>query len=108
MSELENTARDALRRTERELDESTLQRLTGIRTAALASRRRLLPRFALPAVGGLAVAAVVGVLVLLPAQAPPEFGPVETAQPQLAENPEFYRDLDFYLWLSESEMGKRG
>ena len=108
MSELENTARAALRRAESELDERTLERLAAIRIATLASRRRLLPRFALPAVGGLAVAGIVGALILLPPQKPGGFGPVEAPQPQLAEQPEFYRDLDFYLWLSESEMGKRG
>jgi hypothetical protein len=27
---------------------------------------------------------------------------------QQGDNPELYRDLDFYLWLAESDMGRHG
>ena len=34
--------------------------------------------------------------------------PPTRASEQLLKDPQFYEDLDFYMWLSESEMGNRG
>ena len=51
------------------------------------------------------LATVVGVAVLMPRTETPS--PAGSSE-QLVESPEFYRDLDFYLWLAESDMGHHG
>ncbi|MCG3170697.1 MAG: hypothetical protein CALGDGBN_02264 [Pseudomonadales bacterium] len=102
MNGLERNWRALLRRQESELDATTLARIGAARQRALGATRLPWWRLHGPALGGAALATVLAVAVLLPGQhgwLQPERGM------PLPEDPAFYEDLDFYLWLAESEMG---
>lgn len=105
MSRFEDSLRERLREQEAELDPALLTRLAAVRRRALAGAARPWIRVWAPAIGTALLATAVGVAVLMPGsqlQAPTQ------PSAQREENPEFYRDLDFYLWLAESDMGKHG
>ncbi|MBK6582884.1 MAG: hypothetical protein IPG20_08345 [Gammaproteobacteria bacterium] len=106
MNTFEQQLRESLREQEQQLDAGTLRRLAANRQSALAAMPRPWRRFLTPAIGSALLATVVGVAVLMPrsTEAPSSAATGE----QLVDNPEFYRDLDFYLWLAESDMGHRG
>ena len=101
----ENEFQQALRQEEHALGSPTLARIAGVRQAALATPRQ--PRwlrFARPAVGAAVFASLLGIALVLP-QARQAMDADATASP---EDPEFYRELDFYIWLAESDMGRDG
>lgn len=105
MTDAERELAHALREEERALPARTLRQLAGARGRALsAPRPSRLSRLMAPAMGALVLASALGVAVLMPAQQD-----TQTVQdsPQ-GDNPELYRDLDFYLWLAESDMGRHG
>ena len=105
--DFEQRSRTLLRSAEQQLDAATLARLTAARSAALAVKPRRWPFFEARWLAGAAAAAVIGIAVLVA----PQFSQQNSGSmdgSQLADNPDLYRDLDFYLWLSESEMGSRG
>jgi hypothetical protein len=106
MNSFEEDARATLRAQESTLDGTTLAHLGAARRAALATPVAPWWRLHVPALGGAALAVAVAVAVLMPMQeqlrAPPH------ASEPLVEDPQFYEDLDFYMWLSESEMGNHG
>lgn len=105
MNTFEQQLRESLRKQEQQLDAATLGRLAANRRTALAAKPWSWRHLLTPAIGSAVLATVVGVAVLMPrTEAPSPAGSSE----QLVENPEFYRDLDFYLWLAESDMGHRG
>ena len=105
MNTFEQQLRESLREQEQQLDAVTLGRLAANRRTVLAAAPPSWRRFLTPAIGSAVLATAVGVAVLMPrTEAPSPPGSSE----QLVENPEFYRDLDFYLWLAESDMGHRG
>ena len=54
--------------------------------------------------GAAVLASALGIAVLMPQQAET---PYVNTRPE-ADAPELYRDLDFYLWLAESDMGRHG
>jgi len=54
---------------------------------------------------GAALAVAVAVAVLMPMQ---EQLRAPTVPASGVEDPQFYEDLDFYMWLAESEMGSHG
>ena len=86
MNTFEEDLRATLRKQENALDGHTLARLGAARRAALATP--------------------VAVVMLMPMQE--QLRPPTRASEQLLKDPQFYEDLDFYMWLSESEMGNRG
>jgi hypothetical protein len=106
--DFERNARARLRATESDLNSAALARLAAARERALKAPHR----FRLPGAPwtiGLAMATVLGVAMLLGYHYWQGDTAAGGASSQLAENPdELYRDLDFYLWLSESDMGGRG
>ncbi len=102
MNGLERNWRALLRRQENGLDATTLARIGAARQRALAAARLPWWRRHGPALGGVALVTVLAVAVLLPGQhgwLQPEHGM------PLPADPAFYENLDFYLWLAESEMG---
>ena len=105
MNTFEQQLRESLREQEQQLDSAPLGRLSANRRAALAAAPRPWLRFLTPAIGSAVLATVVGVAVLMPRTETPS--PAGSSE-QLVESPEFYRDLDFYLWLAESDMGHHG
>lgn len=105
MTDTEHALARALREEERALPAGTLRQLAGARGRALsAPRPSLLSRTWAPAMGALVLASALGVAVLMPAQQDAQIGEDRTQ----GENPDLYRDLDFYLWLAESDMGRHG
>ncbi|MBK9665902.1 MAG: hypothetical protein IPO61_09280 [Gammaproteobacteria bacterium] len=105
MNTFEQQLRESLREQEQQLDAGTLRRLAANRRGALAVMPQPWRRFLRPAIGSAVLAAVIGVAVLMPRSELPSSA---ATGEQLVDNPEFYRDLDFYLWLAESDMGHRG
>jgi hypothetical protein len=105
MNTFEEQLRGSLRGQEQELDAATLRRLAVARRSALGAAPRPWLRFLTPAIGGAVLATLIGVAVLVPGINRPA---PNVSSEQLVENPEFYRDLDFYLWLAESDMGGHG
>ncbi len=106
MNSFEEDARAALRARENTLDGATLARLGAARRAALATRSAPWWRLHVPALGGAALALAVAVAVLVPMQE--QLRPPAGVSEQLVEDPQFYEDLDFYLWLAESDADTRG
>lgn len=106
MNTFEDKLHVALREQEDALDGRTLARLGKARRAALAAPAPSWWRLHAPALGGAVLATAVAVAVLLPMQH--QLRPQSPAIEQPVEDPEFYQDLDFYLWLAESEMGQHG
>jgi len=107
MNGFETRLRSALREQEDALDGATLARLGVARRAALAAQGASWWRLHAPALGGAVLATALAVVVLLPLQQE-SWRPAPQVDSQVAEDPEFLEDLDFYLWLSESEAGNRG
>ena len=95
-----------LRSEERSLDDHTVARIAMARRRALAAPRPAwIRRWYAPVAGTAVLAGVLGIAVLLP---PQNAAPERPRAEKVAENPEFYQDLDFYLWLADSEMGSHG
>ena len=107
MNSFEEDARATLRAEENTLEGATLTRLGAARRAALATPAAPWWRLHAPALGGAALAVAVAVAVLMPAQEQLR-APTRAGGEPVAEDPQFYEDLDFYMWLSESEMGNHG
>lgn len=105
MTDTERELARALREEEQRLPARTLGRLSAARSHALsAPQPSRLTRMLAPAMGAVVLASALGVAVLMPQQ--PE-APVSQSGGQ-TDNSELYRDLDFYLWLAESDMGRHG
>jgi len=120
MNDFERDARSALRGEEQHLGVQAVQRIGAARQAALATRpltrmqaalatRPLtrMQRILAPTIGAAVLASPLRMAVLLPQHPQGEAGR-SSEQAELVDNPELYRDLDFYLWLAESEMGRHG
>lgn len=101
----EREFQETLRREEHSLGSPALARIARARQAALAAPRppRWL-RLARPAVGAAVFASLLGIALVLP-QARQA---LDTDAASAPEDPEFYRELDFYIWLAESDMGRDG
>jgi hypothetical protein len=106
MNTFEEDLRATLREQENALDGRTLARLGAARRAALAKPSAPWWRLHVPALGGAALATAVAVVMLTPVHE--QLRPQTRASEQLLEDPQFYEDLDFYMWLSESEMSNDG
>lgn len=105
MTDAEPELARALRDEEQFLPAVTLRRLATARAQAVsAPQPSRLARFLAPAMGAVVLASALGVAVLMPARQDAQTG----QGLQQADNPELYRDLDFYLWLAESDMGRHG
>jgi ferric-dicitrate binding protein FerR (iron transport regulator) len=105
MTDTEHELAKALREEEQLLGAATLRRLAAARNHALtAPRPSRLARMLAPAMGAMVLASALGVAVLMPGQQEPQSGQGS----EQSDNPELYRDLDFYLWLAESDMGRHG
>ncbi|MCI0750142.1 MAG: hypothetical protein L0Y32_06340 [Nevskiales bacterium] len=110
-------AGQALRASERQLDARTLMRLRAIRTQALAETDTPMwhARWAVPA--ALAAGVLAWVLIPfgshephgiqdLPALVSLDLSEAEALELLMSERgPEFYQNLDFYLWLEENAGG---
>ena len=86
---------EILRGQEERLDAALLARIAAARHRALGAVRLPWWRLHAPMLGGAVLATVLMVSVLLPLQ----------SGITVSEDASFYENLDFYLWLSESEMG---
>lgn len=106
MNTFEEDLRATLREQENALDGHTLARLGAARRAALAVPSAPWWRLHVPALGGAALAMAVAVVMLMPMQE--QLRAPTHASEQLLKDPQFYEDLDFYMWLSESELGNHG
>lgn len=106
MNETERELAAALRREEQGLDARLAARIAAARAHALAHPpMSWLQRWFAPAAGVAVLAGVFGIGVLLP---PQRVDPAPAGVEKVADNPEFYQDLDFYLWLAESDLGDHG
>ena len=105
--EFEQDARQLLRQSELELQPALLGRIAQARGKALRVERSSWIMQHRPWFAGAAVAALVGLAVVL-GQPALQGTDEETTNEMLADSPDFYGELDFYLWLAESDMGKRG
>lgn len=105
MTDAERELSRALRDEEQALPARTLRQLAGARARALsAPPPSRLSRLMAPMAGAVVLASALGVAVLMPAHQD-----AQTAHGnEQGDNPELYRDLDFYLWLAESDMGRHG
>ncbi len=101
MNGVEGGWREILRQQENRLDTRLLERIGIARRRALAAARLPWWRLHAPALGGAVLATVLAVAVLLPSmqQSSLQRGAA------LPDDTVFYENLDFYLWLAESEMG---
>jgi hypothetical protein len=106
MSTFEKALGANLREQEQALDAATLSRISAVRRHALAIPSRPWWRSSMPAFGGAVLATLVGIAVLLPMQQMSQEPGVPVQR--VVENPDFYSDLDFYLWLADSELGGNG
>ena len=105
MTDTEHEFARALREEEQALPGGTLRRLAKARAHALgAARPSRFARLMAPMTGALILASALGVAMLMPSQRDGNFS--QSAVPP--DNPDLYRDLDFYLWLAESDMGRHG
>ena len=105
MTDTEHELAAALRLEEQQLPARTLSRIAAARSAALAApRTSSVARWLKPMMGAAVLASALGIAVLMPQQAETPYG---NTSPE-ADAPELYRDLDFYLWLAESDMGRHG
>ncbi len=107
MSTFEKALGETLREHEQSLDAATLSRISAVRRHALATPSRPWWRSSVPAFGGAVLATLIGIAVLLPMQQQMPQDPGIPVQ-RVVENPDFYSDLDFYLWLADSELGGNG
>lgn len=98
-----------------DLDAATLSRLNRARHAALAQRRKLAPRWFIPA--GLASACALLLAVAVwhgRAAAPHTQGDLTTLAVNaddadaVADDDDFYADMDFYAWLDAQDQGPPG
>lgn len=101
MNRLENTWQALLRRREQELDAATLAQIGAARRKALGAVRASWWQLHASALGGAALATVLAVAVLLPAGTGWLNHPGNMS---MTEDATFYENLDFYLWLAESEV----
>lgn len=102
-----NLSRSALDACADDLDDLVVARLRAARLNAIevAEKKYQRPAWINP-IGGLVTATlVVGVATMLwvTNPAPPRHGMEDIELLASAENPEFYQDLDFYLWLEARE-----
>ena len=106
MSDFEKKMQEVLRRSERELDTDTTQRLVQARTQALdGTSQRQTPRFFVP-VTGMALASVLAlVLVLSPNVQNPQQNQDDVL---LSEGLDLYEDMEFYSWLASEENNLQG
>lgn len=101
MNELENAWRALLRRQEQELDAPTLARIGVARHKALGATRASWWQLHTSALGGAALATVLAAAMLLPVGT----GWLnQSGNMPMTEDAAFYENLDFYLWLAESEI----
>ncbi len=104
MTDTEHELARALREEEHLLPAHTSSRLAKARGRALTTPGpSRVARLLAPAMGAMVLASALGVAVLMPAPQDAQLG-----QGTEQDNPELYRDLDFYLWLAESDMGRHG
>jgi hypothetical protein len=99
-----NKVRNTLDRSVDELDAATASRITQARHAALESKSGSRVRNVwLPAAA--AVAASAAVVAVIATRAPGEAAPMLDDLELIAapDDPEFYRDLEFYAWLDTHE-----
>ncbi|MCB1632436.1 MAG: hypothetical protein H7A12_09880 [Pseudomonadales bacterium] len=101
MNGVEGGWREILRRQENRLDAGLLERIGVARRRALAAAHLPWWRLHAPALGGAVLATVLAVAVLLPSMQQP----LPQRGAGLPDDTVFYENLDFYLWLAESEMG---
>lgn len=101
----ENRARRLLRQQEATIDRGTLARIAEIRERALTQREPIWRRYMFPGLAGAVTACLLAVMLWTPLQG--EQGGAPGAG-NLADGPEFYQDLEFYMWLAESDMGEHG
>jgi hypothetical protein len=108
MSDFERELGTALREQEQQLDTRTLARIATARRSALSTPRRgWAHRLFAPAIGAAVLASALGIAVLLP-RPQGDAGSTMDASSLSGEEAELYRDLDFYMWLAESDMGRHG
>jgi hypothetical protein len=107
MSDFEHELGSALREEEQQLDPATLARISAARRGALAAPRpSWVRRLIAPAIGAAVLASALGIAVLLPQPHRDTAHAPDSAQ--TGEDAELYRDLEFYMWLAESDMGRHG
>lgn len=109
MNDFERHMQSALRRSERDIDDDTAQRLAKARRHALsATSKQRVPRFFVPATG-MALASVLAlVLVLSPDLLEDGKTLSKQEEVQLNEPMDLYEDMDFYYWLSREDGNLKG
>jgi hypothetical protein len=85
-----------------QIDAATLARLRAVRREALHAGAPRPWRWALPAAGMATVAAIALTVYWLPQEVTPGAASFEEAALLQAEDPELYRDLEFYEWLEQA------
>lgn len=109
MNDFERQMQQVLRRSERDIDDQTIQELASARTAALSARnKQRVPRFFVPATG-MALASILAVVLIM---SPDMMERTSTSGGQeevlLGESMDLYEDMDFYYWLAREDSNLQG
>ncbi|TNF07756.1 MAG: hypothetical protein EP323_02690 [Gammaproteobacteria bacterium] len=109
MNDFERQMQQVLRRSERDIDDQSIQNLATARAAALGARdKQRVPRFFVPATG-MALASILAVVLVV---TPDLRESVNTNGIQeealLSESMDLYEDMDFYYWLAREDSNLQG
>ena len=111
MNQLEDQLRDQLRRSEQDIDPQTTRRLSQARDSALALSTGNNPwwRSQFTLTRGVALASVLAfAVVLYPTVPGNDFSPAGGASYISSEGDDLYENIDFYLWMANSENNLAG
>ena len=109
MNDFERHMQQVLRRSERDIDDSTARDLAAARASALGARsKQRVARFFVPATG-MALASILALVLVLSPDSPDNRNPSASPEEALfSESMDLYEDMDFYYWLAREENNLQG
>ncbi|WP_461515652.1 hypothetical protein [Porticoccus sp.] len=109
MNDFERHMQSVLRRSERDIDDDSAQRLANARRHALnATRKQRVARFFVPATS-MALASILALaLVLSPDMQDNGKSQSKQEEALLSEPIDLYEDMDFYYWLAREDGNLKG
>ena len=110
MNQFKNELHDELRRSELDIDSETARRLSLGRSQAISQGASKSYRWSqLRFTKGLALASVLAIAVVLyPTVVGNQFSPATGGNFLSSEGDDLYEDIDFYLWMANSESNLAG
>lgn len=109
MNDFERHMQGVLRRSERDIDDDTAQRLANARRHALnATRKQRVARFFVPATG-MALASILALVLVMSPDLNDNGKPQSKQEEALLSEPmDLYEDMDFYYWLAREDSNLKG